>query len=123
MTLEQAVQTIAIFQPKSIFLYGSQARGDVTSDSDVEIGVIVDTYTSLSRQQLKEAVNDPSYSIYPFNLSELLSYSIDTPFQKHFYLYELIVSAKTLYGEPIIERLSLPKISLLDALQDTRFNL
>lgn len=123
MELSQVIQKISTLQPKSIFLYGSQARGDAVTDSDFELGVIAEENQDFSRTQLKNLVGDERFSVYPFKYQELLERRIDTPFQKNMYLYELISSAKTVYGEELIEHLPLPEITPLDCAQEVRFNL
>jgi len=107
--------------PVSIFLYGSRARLDFLENSDYEIGVLMyeDKYTG--RSEIKKAINEGDFSIYPFRYEEFLAGKIDTPFQKSIYLYELISVGKTLRGEKVVEKMDLPAIYIVDLMQEIRF--
>ena len=125
MKLENIIDLIVEkFKPYSIFLYGSKATNSDNKYSDYEIGVIFDDKKYISRQGIDEIIMDDNYSIFPFKLSEIVDYKIDTPFQKEIYLNVLINSgAKTLYGEPVLEKLEPPKITRDNLLADINFNL
>lgn len=125
MKLENVINLIAEkFKPHSIFLYGSKATDSDNKYSDYEIGVIFDDKKSISRQEIDEIVMDGNYSIFSFKLSEIVNYKIDIPFQKEIYLNTLINGgAKTLYGEPVLEKLRPPKITRDNLLADINFNL
>lgn len=124
MTFESVLDILKKFNPISIFLYGSQANGSVNSKSDYEIGVVFEDARVVSRKELVQNIKDKSYSIFPFKLNELKTYTIDTPFQKKIYITSLILgNAKTIFGEKIIENLQLPKITKYDLLMDVSFNL
>lgn len=109
--------------PRSIFLYGSQARGDATSESDYEIGVIFNEEQYVGRTALRASVRDPLMSVYPFKYEQFVAGNPDTPFQKRIHMYELSVSALTLTGEQIVEKLKRLPIRALDVVEDFRFNL
>lgn len=52
---------------------------------------------------------------------EVKNATLDTPFQKTLYIWDIGTSGKTVSGEPIVENLILPEIRLLDLIQDIRF--
>lgn len=62
-------------------------------------------------------------NIFPFYYEDFIAGNPDTPFQKSIYLREIIEAGRTLAGEKIIENLKSPAISLLDVIEDVRFNL
>ncbi len=125
MQLEKVLENlINNFNPYSIFLYGSKATDSCNSKSDYEIGVIFEDDKYISRKQISELINDKNYAIYPFRLSEIESYDIDTPFQKNIYMNVLINGgSRTLYGEKVLENLEAPKITIDNLLADINFNL
>lgn len=106
---------------ESIFLYGSRARADFLDESDYELGVIFQSENYISRSEIRTLVDDSRFSIYPFRRNEILNGTLDTPFQKTLYLWDIKTTGKTLWGETIVEELVPPKIQLLDLLQDIRF--
>lgn len=111
------------FKPISIFLYGSRARTDFTERSDFEIGVLFSKENYVGRREIKKVVDKKGVNIYPFEYENFLKGKIDTPFQKKIFLRELILSGKTISGEKIIEKMKPPQISVIDLIQDLRFNL
>ncbi len=115
---------ISNFSPYSIFLYGSKATCSDNNKSDYEIGVIFEDDKYVTRQEISNLINHKDYAIFPFKLSEVINYDIDTPFQKNIYLNVLINGgSKTLYGKPILQDLNAPKITVDDLLADINFNL
>jgi len=78
----------------------------------------------VSRKEIKKQITNSNYNVFPFKLSEIQTYTLDTPFQKNIYIASLICgNAKTIFGENIIENLEMPQISKQDLLMDTSFNL
>lgn len=121
---KKILETLKSFKPLSVFLYGSQANNNTNSKSDFEIGVIFEDLNYVSRQEIQKRISNKNYNVFPFKLSEIKNCSFDTPFQKKIYLYSLITGhAKTIFGEDVIENLSLPKITKYNLLMDTSFNL
>ena len=114
---------IKLCNPASIFLYGSRARTDFLKRSDYEIGVLIPENRYITRSQIKKNISVPNINIYPFRLENFSKGVIDTPFQKSIYLRELVLAGKTLYGEKIIENMKLPTITVVDLIQDLRFNI
>lgn len=110
-------------KPVSIFLYGSRARTDFLEKSDFEIGVLIPKRRYIGRSEIKKAVNEKGFNIYPFEYEGFVKGNIDTPFQKNIYLRELIIGGKTLRGKKVIENIELPQIRVIDIIQDLRFNL
>jgi predicted nucleotidyltransferase len=111
------------FKPISIFLYGSRARTDFKEDSDYEVGFIQNKKGEISRIALKEFVNNKKILIFPFVKNELVNYSLNTPFQKDIYMYELIKAGKTLAGEKFIENLKPSKITTVSLIERLGFDL
>jgi predicted nucleotidyltransferase len=109
-------------KPVSIFLYGSRARTDFKIGSDYEIGIIYDG-NKVSRSELKEKHNLESLVLYPFELKSLKNYDLDTPFPKTIYLKELIETGKTILGEKILENMESPKITTIDLIESTSFEI
>lgn len=114
---------LEICDPVSVFLYGSRARADFLKSSDFEIGVLIPTDRYVSRSELKRAVGEDGINIYPFRLEDFKSGIIDTPFQKIIYLRELVSAGKTLHGEKVVENMKAPAITVVDVMQDLRFNM
>ena len=112
------------YNPYSIFLYGSKATISSNINSDYEIGIIFEDDKYISRQEIAKLINNKNYSIFPFRLSEVKSYNIDTPFEKNIYMNVLISGgSKTLYGQHILEDLEPPIITKENLLADINFNL
>lgn len=125
MTLEEVVRILVeSFNPYSIFLYGSKATRTDIKESDYEVGVIFEDDKYVSRQSIADKIKDKNFAIYPFKLSEILHYDVDTPFQKSIYLNVLIRGgSRTLYGVPVLQTLKAPAITQEDLLADINFNL
>lgn len=112
------------FKPISVFLYGSHATDTTNSQSDYEIGFVFKDSNYVNRCLLKDFINNKAISAFPFKHDELLTYQIDTPFEKYIYIASLISGgAKTLFGEKVIENLKSPKIEKINLVKDTCFNL
>lgn len=121
---KEIIEILKALNPVSIFLYGSQATKTQNRKSDYEIGIIFCDDFYIHRNEIKKKICDNNYNVFPFKLSEIQNYTIDTPFQKNIYIASLINgNAKTIYGKKIIENLTIPKISKQDLLMDTSFNL
>jgi len=59
LTIQDIVSQIKIFEPKQVILFGSQALGCATQDSDVDLLVVKDIPENTVRQlrlQIKEAL-------------------------------------------------------------------
>lgn len=59
LTIQDIVSQIKIFEPKQVILFGSQALGLATQDSDVDLLVVKDIPENTVRQlrlQIKEAL-------------------------------------------------------------------
>lgn len=125
MNLKKVIEIIIQnFEVYSIFLYGSKATNSDNINSDYEIGIIFEDEKYISPQEIFSKIADKNYAIFPFRLSEIMNYDIDTPFQKAIYLNVLINGgSKTLYGVPVLQELKAPKITKEDLLADINFNL
>lgn len=111
------------FKPISVFLYGSRARTDSKSNSDFEVGVVIEKQGDVTRTELNEFVANKNILVYPFVGSELENYSLNTPFQKEIYMYELIKAGKTLAGDKFIENLTPLKITTISLIETLGFEL
>lgn len=123
-SLRSAVDRVAeLAKPVSIFLYGSQARGDTVPESDFELGVVIKRGQSITRRAIAEELELISSNIrgYVFVYEDLLNKEIDTPFEKSLFLRELACSAVTLYGQHLVEELVPPPVTATDAILDLRF--
>ena len=109
-------------KPISIFLYGSRARRDFKKDSDYEIGIIYGKFKT-NRSELAKMHNLKNLVIYPFLLDEIKNYELDTPFPKAIYLKELIETGKTILGEKVLEKMVAPKITTIDLIERTAFDI
>ncbi len=110
------------FNPISIFLYGSRARGDFLETSDYEIGVLYSKDKKIFRTELNKFNPIPNIRFYPFEYEGFLNYRMDTPFPKNIYYNEIILSGKTLKGKEVLEKLKTPSIKIIDLLQSIEFN-
>jgi predicted nucleotidyltransferase len=108
--------------PISIFLYGSRARTDFKNDSDYEIGIIYKRENKISRSELTKKYGNKNLSLYPFIFEDLEKYNIDTPFPKAIYIKELVETGKTIFGEKILENMESPKITTVDLIERTAFD-
>lgn len=109
-------------KPVSIFLYGSRARTDFKTNSDYEIGVIYDK-NKISRSELAKMHDLNNLVLYPFELNDVKNYELDTPFPKAIYLKELMETGKTILGEKILEKMESPKITTIDLIESTSFEI
>ena len=121
--LQTALQSLAQFHPKSVFLYGSRGRGDFKPDSDYELGVIFDDDKYIHRADIHAAISNPDVKAYPFKWGELSTGKLDFLFQKSLYLREIIKGGKTIAGEDLIVQIPPLPITTLDLVQDVRFSL
>lgn len=113
--------------PISIFLYGSFNTAEFLSGvSDVEIGVIKGGEKSISKilRTIAEKYSTPNarFRVYAYDLKKLNNLTVDSPFTKSVFTRRLILTSKTIAGEKIIENLSLPPISLIDAYREACFS-
>jgi hypothetical protein len=117
----QSLSTELIGQgARSVFLYGSRARGDNLPDSDWEVGVIFDEDKYLSRRELAPLQSD-GVVIYPFKHDELTNGTVDVPFTRTIWLTELITAAKTIGGEEVASKITAPEITAFDIIADNSF--
>lgn len=123
--LEDIINKIVnTYNPYSIFLYWSKATLSANINSDYELWIIFEDDKYISRHTIANLINNKGYSIFPFKLSEILNYNIDTPFPKTIYMNVLIHwGAKTLYGKKVIENIEPRIINKEDLLADVYFNL
>lgn len=105
---------------RSVFLYGSRARGDNLEDSDWEVGVIFDEAQYISRRELAPLQTN-GVVIYPFKYEELAKGIAEVPFTRSIWLTELITAAKTIGGEDITGKIPLPEITTQDIIADNSF--
>ncbi len=114
---------IKTYNPVSVFIYGSRARKDFLKNSDFEIGVVTHTDGFAGSNKLNDTFAKDGINVYLFKLDDFKNGIIDTPFQKNIHLRELIAAGKTLHGEKIIENMKTPAITIVDVVQDLRFNI
>jgi len=105
---------------RSVFLYGSRARGDNLPDSDWEVGVIFDEEKYISRRELAPLQTE-GVVIYPFRYAELASGIANVPFTRSIWLTELITVAKTIRGQEVTRNLPPPEITAFDIIADNSF--
>lgn len=74
----------------------------------------------IERKELAKFISNKTI-IYPFRLSGLKAHNPDTPFTKSIWITEIILTAKTIAGNHIIEKLPLPKITHNDLVSDISF--
>jgi len=110
-------------KPISIFLYGSQSRGDTTPNSDFEFGVIYSSGAKVSRQELAKYHDIKNLELYPFVLEDLKSLNIDTPFPKAIYIKNIIENSITIKGDDVLKIISPPTITKTDLLEQINFSL
>jgi predicted nucleotidyltransferase len=118
-----ADEIIKLTGARSVFLYGSRAREDFYSGSDYEIGVLMEKEKYMHTSEIKKHFDYEGVNIFPFYYEDFVAGKPDTPFQKSIYMREVVGEGKTLSGEEVIEGLKPPPITLLDVIQDVRFNL
>ncbi|MGB4768113.1 MAG: nucleotidyltransferase domain-containing protein [Candidatus Saccharimonas sp.] len=118
-----ALQELAQFNPKSVFLYGSRGRGDAKPDSDYEVGVIFDDDKYVQRSDIHAAISNPNVKAYPFKWEELLHGTFGHVFQKSIYLREIIKGGRTIAGDHLVEQIPPPPITTLDLIQRLRFDI
>ena len=109
------------FNPITIFLYGSRAKGGFMQNSDYEVGAIFDKHNKVSVQDLQGVINSRDIRIYPFSLEDFVANVPQTPFQNNIYMYELQHSSKIIHGKNIFNDLPRVKIHLVHLLQEVRF--
>lgn len=102
--VNEAVEALKELQPVSIALMGSFGRGEWSPQSDAEVAVIFADENYHSRTQLKK-YGGGKVRLYPFRLSELLSLRSVIPFPRQFYFWWLKKTAKTIWGDNVLNRL------------------
>lgn len=121
--ITETLQALSKFKLKSVFLYGSRGRGDATSESDYEIGVVFDDEKYVQRSEIHAAISNPKVKAYPFKWSELRDGTFSHVFQKSLYLREIVKSGRVIAGENLLEQIAPPPITTLDLIQRTRFDI
>lgn len=113
----------AEFSPESVFLYGSRARWDFQEHSDYEVWVVFQDEQYVSRTKIRELLDSSLVKVYPFRLSQIQESTIDTPFQKNLYMWDIKTYGKHLFWEFDISNIKLKSITTLDLMQDIRFQI
>lgn len=121
--LQNVIGEIEPLNPFSIFLYGSRAGDAYKKDSDYEIGVVFEDDKYVNRSRLHAKVTSSSVKAYPFKKSELIAGTFDTPFQKTFYLREIIEGGRIVFGPDVLSGIPKPPITTLDLIQTIRFEI
>lgn len=110
--------------PVSIFVYGSQARGDHIPESDYDVGVLYEEKDKINRSSLSKMHDIKGLNIYPFVYENFTMDKLDTPFPTAFYLRSLIDGgAKTTHGEKVVEEIQPPPITVTDLLEEISFQI
>ena len=87
--IPQLLQTFTASNVKEIILYGSVARGTATSESDIDIAVILDDYTDKMHDEMIEFVVDLELkynkviSVLPIYNKQFNEWGNITPFFKN----------------------------------------
>ena len=110
-------------KPISIFIYCSRARNDWQKESDYEIGIIYDKNHYVQRKDLADFHQLKYLNLFPFLYEDFIDLKLDTPFPKSIYLRDLILSAMTIKGKAVVEKLFPPPIRLTDLLEGISFQL
>lgn len=108
---------------ESVFIYGSRVRKDFTENSDYEIGILFKAKNYISQSDLNNLTTGLPVRLFPFVLEDFLKYQIDTPFQKSIYLRDLKLSAKTILGRGVVDKIKLPPITVIDLLERINFDI
>ena len=87
----------------TVFVYGSQARGDHESSSDLEVGLVVPANLGDGASAAFAEAVSPSIRAryYTFSRERLKAGTPDVPFTRRIFIAELRHSAVTVYGEPL----------------------
>lgn len=127
-TIDKAVKEIlAQAKPISIFLYGSYNTPDyIPGKSDLEIGILrknPDDAKSKDLRRIAEKYSNKNLTlrIYPYDLAGFKKGQLKTPFTKSVFVRHTILTAKTIWGDEVIEKLPLPAVTLLDAYREASF--
>lgn len=86
----------------TVFVYGSQARGDHESSSDLEVGIVVASMSEGASAKFSAAISTSIPArYYTFERAKLEEGKPDVPFTRRIFLGELRNSAITVFGEPL----------------------
>lgn len=98
-------------EAETIFVYGSQARGDYERSSDLEVGIVVPWASEGASAKFSKAIS-PSIPAryYTFERPKLEQGKPDVPFTRRIFVAELRASAITVFGEPVEE--FLPRLGI-----------
>lgn len=110
-------------RPVSIFVYGSRARNDAFAASDFELGLLFHREHFASNETIRSVVDRTDISAYAFRTEDFISGTIDTPFNKNLFLFELSRYGRTVRGEKIVESFQAPDVRILDLFSEVQFNL
>jgi predicted nucleotidyltransferase len=111
------------YHPKSVFLFGSRARGDYFAKSDYEIGVLFTKKNYINENEINNNIKPPSsIRVYPYEYERFIDGKINIPFQVNIFLREIIMTGITLRGEKIIEKIIPPLITVVDLMEDLKFS-
>ncbi len=111
-------------KPVSIFVYGSQAKGDNVENSDFEVGVLYYKDSKVGRSELSEMHAIENLRMYPFIHEDFIKYNLDTPFPLATYMRSLLDGgSKTVYGDKTVESMTVPQILVSDLLEEISFQI
>ena len=111
---ETIIKNLVEFKPRAVFVYGSHARGEAKPNSDVEIGVVFDDNKYVKKDNIDEKCKPKNVNIYPFKYSELVAAKPNVPFPQTIFVYELVHTAKVLWGEDVMKHIKAPNITVKD---------
>jgi hypothetical protein len=124
MRIERSVSQLALpIDVRSIFLYGSAARRDADDLSDVELGVIPHDGADLGRSRIAHVFASVPARAYVFDLHGLATGALNVPFVGPILQREIAVTARSVWGDHLVEALKPLPITAGDVTGELRFQL
>lgn len=120
---DELARTAEQLNLRTVFVYGSRARGDYQADSDYEIGIVTTEGTPPRSAALFSECLPPHLTsrVYAFKNADVASGNLDVPFTRRLFVAELKQSAVTVYGSDI--RTDLPDFPIrwVDLIEEHAF--
>jgi len=111
-TIQDVVERLKAYEPESVVLFGSHARGDAHEDSDLDI-LIVKRTTQRRPERLDEVLNliypGKQFDIWPRQGVDVLVYTPEELRQRYelgdFFVKRIVREGRVLYGkQPLAAR-------------------
>ncbi len=109
------------FNPVSIFLYGSRARTDFLQESKYDCGLLYFRNNGIAASEVEKIIVGSNINLKLIEYEKFMEYEFEVLFPELIFFRDIIGMGKTVFGKEIVEKLRPAPISILDVLEEFRF--